>query len=77
MSILIILRGCAVSCGAHSAANDAFDTLEVTRPVRDARPFDVDILIDLRFEPARFKVSEELRYARTHASASAVCLRRG
>jgi uncharacterized membrane protein YgcG len=34
-----------------------FDALLVKRPVRDVRPFDIDILIDLRFEPARFKLS--------------------
>eukprot|EP01043_Picozoa_sp_COSAG02_P055103 COSAG02_NODE_6340_length_3640_cov_1.447614_5_plen_464_part_00 len=38
-----------------------FDGLTVTRPVRDIRPFDVDILIELRFEPARFKLSAPLR----------------
>jgi len=53
---------------AGASENDArakhfghFDGLTLTRPVRDIRPFDVDILIELRFEPARFKLSEPLR----------------
>ena len=35
--------------------------LTLTRKVLDVRPFDVDILIELRFEPARFKLSGPLR----------------
>jgi hypothetical protein len=53
---------------AGASDNDAraqnlghFDGLTLTRPVRDIRPFDVDILIELRFEPARFKLSAPLR----------------
>ena len=38
-----------------------FDGLMVTRKVRDVRPFNVEILIDLRFEPARHKLSVPLR----------------
>ena len=56
-----------IAC-AGASSNDArsvplgnFDGLAITRKVLDVRPFDVDILVELRFEPARFKLSGPLR----------------